>query len=238
MSPFNRASDKGESSVTDLAAGGVRCQQMPIIYLVDDDPSFLRGLSRRLVAEGYQVESFGSAQEFLTRRRSDAPGCAVLDLQMSGPGGLELQEALAQAEEPLPVIFLTGYGDVPSSVSAMKRGAVDFLTKPVQGTELLNALQRALARDAVAREMRRQKREWGSRYEHLSPREREVFALVVDGLPNKQIADVLGISERTVKAHRGQVMHKMGVRAGAELGRAVEWLGESFQGDSSTRRPA
>lgn len=231
MSAFNRASHKEESSVTDLAAGGARQvqrQQMPIIYLVDDDPAFLRGLSRRLVAEGYQVESFGSAQEFLTRRRSDAPGCAVLDLQMSGAGGLELQEALAQAEEPLPVIFLTGYGDVSSSVSAMKRGAVDFLTKPVRGAELLDAIKRALARDASVREARRQKREWGARYEQLSPREREVFALVVEGLPNKQIADVLGISERTVKAHRGQVMHKMGVQAGAELGRAVEWLGESF----------
>ena len=221
--------------MTHEAASGhceVKRQPVPVIYLVDDDPSFLRALSRRLQAAEYQVESFGSAEEFLNRRRSDAPGCAVLDLQMSGPGGLELQEALAQAEEPLPVVFLTAHGDVSSSVRAMKRGAVDFLSKPVRGDELIDAVQRALARDAAAREARRQRRDWGARYENLSPREREVFALVVRGLPNKQIAGVLGISERTVKAHRGQVMHKMGVQSGAELGRAVEWLGELFQGAS------
>jgi FixJ family two-component response regulator len=207
-------------------------QRVPIIYLVDDDASFLRALSRRLRAAGYQVESFGSAEEFMTRRQSDAPGCAVLDLQMPGPGGLQLQEALAQAEESLPVVFLTAHGDVSSSVSAMKRGAVDFLTKPVRGDELLDAVRRALSRGTAAQEAQRQKREWRARYEHLSPREREVFALVVRGLPNKQIADVLRISERTVKAHRGQVMHKMGVQSGAELGRAVEWLGELFQSAS------
>jgi FixJ family two-component response regulator len=203
--------------------------RLPIVYLVDDDPSFLRALSRLLSAAEYQVEIFESAKEFLTRPRSDAPGCAVLDLQMPGYSGLELQEALARAAEPLPVIFLTGHGDVSSSVYAMKRGAVDFLTKPFRGDELLDAVQRALARDAAAREARRQKREWGVRYKRLTPRERAVFALVVRGLPNKQVADALGISERTVKAHRGQVMHKMGVQSGAELGRVVEWLGESFQ---------
>jgi FixJ family two-component response regulator len=216
------------------ARSEIQYQRTPIIYLVDDNPSFLRALSRRLHAAGYQVESFGSADEFLTRRRWDAPGCAVLDLKMPGPGGLELQEALAQAEEPLPVVFLTAHGDVSSSVRAMKRGAVDFLTKPVRGGDLIDAVQRALARDAAMREARRQKREWGARYERLSPREREVFALVVRGLPNKQIADALGVSERTIKAHRGQVMHKMGVQSGAELGRAVEWLGDLFQ--PQTRR--
>jgi FixJ family two-component response regulator len=204
-------------------------QGAPIIYLVDDDPSFLRALSRRLLAADYQVETFGSAEEFLTRRRSDAAGCAVLDLQMPGSGGLELQEALAQAEEPLPVVFLTAHGDISSSVHAMKRGAVDFLTKPVRGDELLDAVQRALARGATARGTRRQKREWGARYQSLTPREREVFGLIVKGLLNKQIADVLGARERTVKAHRGKVMRKMGVQSPAELGRAVEWLGEVFQ---------
>ena len=204
-------------------------QRSPIVYLVDDDPSFLRALSRLLSAAEHQVELFESAEEFLTCPRSDAPGCAVLDLQMPGHGGLELQEALARAEEPLPVIFLTGHGDVSSSVHAMKRGAVDFLSKPFRGDELLDAVQRGLARDAAAREARRQKREWGARYKRLSPRERAVFTLVVRGLLNKEIAGELGISERTVKAHRGQVMHKMGVQSGAELGRAVEWLGESFQ---------
>jgi len=197
----------------------------PIIYLVDDDRSFLRALSRRLQAAGYQVEAFGSAEQFLGRRSSEAPGCAVLDLQIPGPGGLGLQQALAQAEEPLPVIFLTGHGDVPSSVRAMKQGAVDFLTKPVQGDKLLEAVEQALARGAAARETRRHQRQWRARYESLTLREREVFALVVRGLPNKQIADVLGTCERTVKAHRGQVMHKMGVQSPAELGRVVEWLG-------------
>jgi FixJ family two-component response regulator len=204
-------------------------QRAPIIYLVDDDPSFLHALSRRLLAADYQVETFASAEEFLSRRRSEAAGCAVLDLQMSGPSGLELQEALAQAEEPLPVVFLTAHGDVSSSVRAMKRGAVDFLTKPVRGDELIEAVKRALARHAAEQQTRRQKREWRVRYESLTPREREVFALVVSGRPNKQIADVLGISERTVKEHRGRVMHKMGAQSPAELGRSVEWLRELLQ---------
>jgi len=211
------------------AQSGVERQGAPVIYLVDDDPSFLRALSRRLRAEGYEVECFDSVEEFLGRSRSDIPACAVLDLQMPGAGGLELQETLAQADDPLPVVFLTAHGDVPSSVRAMKGGAVDFLRKPVRGDDLLEAIRLALTRGAAQREKRRQKREWGTRYERLSPREREVFVLVVRGLLNKQIADVLGVSERTVKAHRGQVMHKMGVQSGAELGRAVEWLSDFFR---------
>ena len=198
-------------------------RDVPTIYLVDDDPSFLRALSRRLRAADYQVEAFGSAAEFLRHRRSEA-ACVVLDLQMSGPSGLELQEMLALAEEPLPVVFLTGHGDVSSSVRAMKRGAVDFLTKPVKGEDLIDAVQRALAQQAVDQQARRLKRGWQARYAKLTSREREVFALVVSGRPNKQIAEVLGISERTVKAHRGQVMHKMEVQSPAELGRLVEWL--------------
>jgi FixJ family two-component response regulator len=201
----------------------------PIVYLVDDDPSFLRALSRRLQAAGYQVEAFESAEDFRIGGSSHAPACAILDLQMPGLGGLGLQELLARADEPVPVIFLTAHGDVPSSVRAMKLGAVDFLTKPVRGDELLEAVQRALAYDAAMREMRRHKRNWRARYERLTAREREVFKLVARGLPNKQIADLLQISERTVKAHRGQVMTKMAVQSPAELGRAAEWLGDSFQ---------
>ena len=207
-------------------------QETPVVYLVDDDPSFLLALSRRLRLGGYRVETFESAEQFLARGRPDIPGCVVLDLQMPGPSGLELQEALTRAEEPLPVVFLTAHGDVPSSVRAMKGGAVDFLRKPVQGEELLDAVKRALKRGAVVRETGRKKREWGARYQRLSAREREVFLLVVRGLPNKQIADVLGVSERTVKAHRSQVMHKMGVQSGAELGRAVEWLRDFLPGTS------
>jgi FixJ family two-component response regulator len=205
----------------------VRTQHTPIIYLVDDDPSFLRALSRRLRAADYRVETFGSAEEFLSHPRSEAAGCVVLDLQMSGPSGLELQEALAQAEEPLAVVFLTAHGDISSSVRAMKGGAVDFLTKPVRGDELIEAVERALTQQDADRQTRRKKREWRARYESLTTREREVFRLVVSGRPNKQIANVLGISERTVKAHRGQVMHKMKVQSAAELGRLVEWLGAS-----------
>jgi FixJ family two-component response regulator len=217
--------------IRDIATGKSESQDTgaAISYLVDDDPSFLRALSRRLGAAGYQVECFSAAEEFLAYPRSDIPGCAVVDLQLPGPGGLELQESLARAEVPLPVIFLTAHADGPSSVRAMKRGAVDFLTKPVRGDDLLDAVKRALARAASAHETHRKQRDWGARYQRLSPREREVFALVVRGLPNKQIADVLGVSERTVKAHRGQVMHKMHVQSGAELGRAVEWLSEFFQ---------
>jgi len=216
------------------AQSGVERQGAPVIYLVDDDPSFLRALSRRLRTDGYEVECFYSVEEFLRRHRSDIPGCAVLDLQMPGPGGLELQETLAQADDPLPVVFLTAHGDVPSSVRAMKGGAVDFLRKPVRGDDLLNAIRLALARGAALREKRRQKRAWSTRYERLSPREREVFVLVVRGLPNKQIADVLGVSERTVKAHRSQLMHKMGVQSGAELGRAVEWLSDFFRANPAS----
>lgn len=201
----------------------------PLVYLVDDDPSFLRAAARRLRAADYQVETFASAQAFLSGRRAEGAGCAVLDLQMPGLNGLELQAALARADDPLPVVFLTAHGDVPSSVRAMKGGAVDFLTKPFRGEALLEAVGRALARGAALRQARRQQRAWTARYETLTPREREVFARVVSGQPNKQIADALGTCERTVKAHRAQVMHKMGVQSPAELGRAVEWLGQTFQ---------
>jgi FixJ family two-component response regulator len=210
-------------------------QRPPIIYLVDDDSSFLRALSRRLRAADYRVETFASAEEFLKRDPSEATGCAVLDLQMPGLSGLDLQKVLAQAGQPVPVVFLTGHGDVSSSVRAMKGGAVDFLTKPVRGNELLDAVRQALASAAAARETSRHKRDLGNRYESLTPREREVFSLVVRGIPNKQIADVLCISERTVKAHRAQLMHKMGVQSPAELGRTVEWLGEFFQTARATR---
>jgi len=196
----------------------------PIIYLVDDDTSFLRALSRRFRVAGYQVEAFDSAEQFLNSRRLGIPGCAVLDLSLPGPGGLELQEALAQSEEPLPVVFLTAHADVPSSVRAMKKGAVDFLTKPVKGNELLEAVKQALAFDIKDREMRRRRREWHARYEKLTSREREVFALIIRGFANKQIADMLKICERTIKAHRGQVMHKLGVQSPAELGVVVKWL--------------
>jgi FixJ family two-component response regulator len=213
----------------DSTQNRIQAPDPPIVYLIDDDPSFLSALSRRLRVAGYKVETFVSAEQFRIRSGSHTSACAILDLKMPGLGGLELQELLARADEPLPVIFLTAHGDVPTSVRAMKQGAVDFLTKPVRGDVLLEAVQRALAHDAAIREMRRQRRVWSARYESLTAREREVFALVVRGMANKQVANVLQISERTVKAHRCQVMSKMAVQSPAELGRAAEWLGDFFQ---------
>jgi FixJ family two-component response regulator len=203
-------------------------QRPPIVYLVDDDMSFLRALSRLLRTADYRVETFGSAEEFLKGDRSEVAGCVVLDLQMPGPSGLELQEALAQSEEPLPVIFVTAQGDISSSVRAMKQGAVDFLTKPVREGELPKRCSGHWPW-APPSGKRGDRSGSGARYERPTLREREVFALVVGGLLNKQIADLLGTTERTIKAHRAQVMHKLGVQSPVELGRAVEWIGELFQ---------
>jgi FixJ family two-component response regulator len=198
-------------------------QPLPVVHVVDDDPSFSRAVSRRLEAEGFQVVTFESAEAFLAGL-TDAPGCVVLDLRMPGAGGLEVQDALAARPDPLPVVFLTGHGDVHSSVRAMKAGAVDFLTKPVTGDELVEAVRRAIALDESARASRRQARDLRARYERLTPREREVFALVARGLLNKQIAGELGTAERTVKAHRARVMEKMGAQSVADLALAAQRL--------------
>ena len=195
----------------------------PIVHVVDDDASFLRAISRRLEAAGFHVEGFDSAEAFLARR-THSPGCAVVDLLMPGADGLALQDALSTMDEPLPVVFLTGHGDVHSSVRAMKHGAIDFLTKPVSGDALVEAVRRAIALDERAREERRQSRLLRAAYDRLTRREREVFALVTHGLLNKQIAAELGTSERTVKAHRSHVMTKMGARSVADLARAAERL--------------
>jgi FixJ family two-component response regulator len=196
---------------------------LPVVHVVDDDPSFSRAVSRRLEAEGFEVVTFDSAEAFLSAL-TDGPGCVVLDLRMPGAGGLDVQEALARRADPLPVVFLTGHGDVHSSVRAMKAGAVDFLTKPVTGDELVEAVRRAIGLDESARASRRQARDLRSRYARLTPREREVFALVARGLLNKQIAGELGMAERTVKAHRGRVMEKMELQSVAELALAAERL--------------
>jgi FixJ family two-component response regulator len=193
------------------------------VYVVDDDPSFLRAVSRRLGAAGFQVEAFESAEAFLSSRRG-SPGCVVLDLRMPDVGGLEVQEALLRSDEPMPVIFLTGHGDVHGSVRAMKRGAVDFLTKPVNGEELIAAVTRAIAIDAQSRDERSALRDLRSRYARLTPREREVCALVAKGWMNKQIAAQLGTTERTIKAHRAQVMTKMALQSVADLVLAIERL--------------
>jgi FixJ family two-component response regulator len=202
---------------------------MPTIHLVDDDPSTLRALSRSLRSAGYQVERFSSAEEFLLFRSTspDAPGCAIVDLKLPGLSGLELQDSLREQKDLLPVIFLTGYGDVPSSVRAMKHNAVDFLTKPVCIDDLLAAVQRAFAANTSAREAWHQKQQILSHYEKLTPREREVMALVVRGLLNKQIAHKLGTVERTIKAHRAQIMAKMQVKSVADLVRLTAFLDDT-----------
>jgi FixJ family two-component response regulator len=185
----------------------------------------LRSLALLLETAGFRVNTYDSAEAFLSDRDT-SPGCAVLDLHMTGAGGLELQQAILAAENPLPVIFLTGRGDVHSSVRAMKRGAVDFLTKPVPGDELLDAVRRAIALDEAARQDRRERAQLRARYDALTVREREVFTLVARGLPNKQVAAALGTSERTIKAHRANVMRKMGAASVADLARAADRLAD------------
>jgi FixJ family two-component response regulator len=195
------------------------------VFVVDDDASFLTALSRLLRAAGYTVHAFSSAVEFLRHPPSDSPGCVILDLKMPGPGGLELQTALAEADNPLPVIFLTGHGDIPTSVRAMRRGAVDFLTKPVKKEALFEALQRALAQEASARQHRERTRVLRARYDTLTPRQREVLMHVVAGQPNKRIACDLNACERTIKAHRAAIMERLNVTSLAELVRFAQEVG-------------
>jgi FixJ family two-component response regulator len=196
----------------------------PLIHVVDDDDSLRSALQRLLAAAGYRVKAYASAGEFLLDPPADAPGCLLLDLRMPGPSGLDLQEALARHGIGLPVIFLTGHGDLATGVRAMKAGAVDFLSKPVEREPLLAAVARALERDAAQRAACGVDREMRARFAQLTAREREVFELVAAGRLNKQIADALGIAERTVKAQRAQVMAKLGAANAAELGRIAAQL--------------
>jgi FixJ family two-component response regulator len=189
----------------------------PVIHVVDDDLSFRNALSRLLRAGGYTVQTFASADEFLQSARADAPGCVLLDLRMPGPDGLDAQGAIAQSEQPLPVIFLSGHGDIPTSVRALRAGADDFLTKPVQKDALFPAIERALAHDAQERGRRARRRELRARFDALTPREREVLVHVLSGQLNKQIATDLAAAERTIKAHRANLMAKLQVESVAEL---------------------
>jgi len=196
----------------------------PLIHVVDDDESFRTALLRLLDAAGFEARGYASAGDFLMHPAPDRPGCVLLDVRMPGPSGLELQTALQRQGLALPVIFLTGYADVDSSVRAMKAGAVDFLAKPVERDTLLDALRRALARDALQRTARDEADRLRARFASLTSREREVFDRIVAGKPNKDIAEELGIAERTVKAQRAQVMAKLEVGSAAELGRLAEQL--------------
>ena len=191
--------------------------EKPVVYVVDDDDSLRKAVTRLLHASGYEVRAYASAGDFVLSHRDNRRGCVLLDVRMPGPSGLDLQEALAKEDEPLPVIFLTAYGDAPTIVRAMKSGADDFLTKPIKREALLKAIRTALARDITLHTSRTQLRELRVCFTKFKPREREVLELVVAGRLNKQIAAELGIAVRTVKVHRAQAMIKMRATSLAEL---------------------
>ena len=197
----------------------------PTVHIVDDDSSFLTAISRLLRASGFAVKTFSSASEFLAQLDTDAPGCVVADLQMPGMNGLDLQSALARSRNPVPILFLTGQGDIPSSVVAMRSGAEDFLEKRAPKEALLDAVRRALARDAQKREEHARQRKLRARFDTLTKRELEVLAHVVQGRLNKQIAGDLGIHERTVKLHRTAITTKLRVQSVAELTRMTDEAG-------------
>jgi FixJ family two-component response regulator len=195
---------------------------IPLIHVVDDDDALRTALLRLLGAAGFEARGYASTGAFLLDPLPDRPGCLLLDVRLPGPSGLDLQAALKRQGNSLPIVFMTGYADVASGVNAMKAGAVDFLSKPVEREALLDALGRALARSEQQRAAEAEAAALRARFASLTPREREVLALVVAGRLNKAIADELGIAERTVKAQRAQVMAKLGAESAAELGRLAE----------------
>jgi FixJ family two-component response regulator len=196
----------------------------PIVFVVDDDVWVRESLETLVRDEGWQPETFSSAQQFLDRPRAVTPSCLVLDISLPGLNGLELQKRVAVERTDMPIIFITGHGDIPMSVGAMKAGAVEFLTKPLNDEVLLTAIRRALEQSRLALAQKAEMQELRDRYASLTPREMQVMALVVSGLLNKQVGGELGISEKTVKAHRGQVMQKMKANSVADLVKMAEKL--------------
>ena len=197
----------------------------PIVFVVDDDASVCKALDRLIRSVGLKAETFPSAKDFLRREPHNGPSCLVLDIRMPGLSGLDLQRELAAKDYSIPIIFITGHGDIPMSVQAMKAGAVDFLPKPFSDQELLDAIHAALEKDTLAREERAELSNIQRRIGSLTPREHEVFVRVVTGMLNKQIASELGASEKTVKVHHARVMQKMGVQSLAELVHLAEKAG-------------
>jgi FixJ family two-component response regulator len=210
--------------------------ETPIVFIVDDDRSVRDSLKRLFTSIGMTVEVFPTARAFLSAPRGDAPSCLVLDVRLPGQSGLDLQRELADTSATLPIIFLTGHGDIPMSVRAMKAGAIEFLTKPFREQDLLDALRRAIDRDRAARAERHEVAELRRRYDTLTPRERDVMAGVIAGLLNKQIAGEFGTTEATVKEQRGQVMLKMQAGSVAELVRSAGRLGITPYGGGTRPR--
>jgi FixJ family two-component response regulator len=206
-----------------------------IVFIIDDDPLYRRSSERLVRSVGFDVQSFETARDFMSSRRPNVPSCLILDVRLPGLSGLDLQRVLTEAGVHIPIIFVTGHGDIPMSVQAMKAGAVEFLTKPFRDQALLDAIRQAIGRDQAARRQHARNADLRRRYESLKPREREVFKCVVSGMLNKQIADELGATERTVKFHRGNIMRKMQVKSLAELVRIAEVLGTANQGSSRHR---
>jgi FixJ family two-component response regulator len=196
----------------------------PVVFVVDDDHRVREALSSLISSTGLRVAVFGSAAEFLGYERPDAPGCLVLDLQLPGTSGLELQQQLSDGDTP-PIVFISGHGDIPSSVRAIKAGAIEFLSKPFDDRELLRAIHAAIDQDRIARQTRSELAELQRRYNLLTPREREVLPFVVAGFPNKQTGAELGTAEITIGVHRGQIMRKMAAKSLAELVRMADKLG-------------
>lgn len=196
----------------------------PIVFVIDDDPLIREGVQSLIRSVGLKSVTFASAAEFMQAKRPDAPSCLVLDVRMPGQSGLELHRQLVEAKLDIPTIFITGHGDIPMSVQAMKQGASEFLTKPVRGQDLLDAVQQALSDDKRSRKERSELAAIRARFDSLTPRETQVLTLVVAGLLNKQIADELGASELTIKTHRAHVMEKTGAESLAHLVRMSERL--------------
>jgi RNA polymerase sigma factor (sigma-70 family) len=196
----------------------------PVVFVVDDDPSIRRAIKILLESVGLEVELFGSAQEFVAGRPADRPSCLVLDIRLPGVSGLDFQRQLNEAKINIPIIFISAHGDVPMTVRAMKAGAIEFLTKPFRDQDLLDAVQVALDRDRARRQREGEIATLRERFESLSAREREVVAMVVSGMPNKQIAAKIGITENTVKVHRSRAMEKLQAQSLADLVKMVERL--------------